>query len=309
MRNLVTGGAGFIGTNLINQLMKSGEEVICLDNLQTGSLSNLSYWLNNPKFNFINENIENPIFIDLDIDRIWHFACPASPLKYQIDPIATSKTIFIGTYNMLELARKKNAKFLFASSSEVYGNTLKASEFTMCEDDLNFDCPRNCYSIGKRYNETMCFDYSRKFKLEIRIARIFNTYGPHMSPRDGRVVSNFICKAIQQISPELYGGGEQTRTFCYIDDLVNGLFELMNSSYKKPVNLGGLEEIKIKELCSLVVNKFNKELIPIVKDPLENDPIKRKPDISIAKKFLNWQPKTSLDEGLNKTINYFKKIL
>lgn len=309
MRNLVTGGAGFIGTNLINKLMISGEDVICLDNLQTGSLSNLGHWLNNPKFNFINEKVEIPIELNTNIDRIWHLACPASPLQYQIDPVATSKTIFLGTYNMLELAKEKDAKFLLASSSEVYGNRQRKSKLKMHEEDLNFNCPRNCYSIGKMYNESMCFDYFRKFKVEIRIARIFNTYGPHMSPKDGRVVSNFICNIIKKISPELYGGGEQTRTFCYIDDLVNGLIDLMNSSYQNPINLGGNEEIKIKDLCSLVIDKFNKKIIPIIKDPLQNDPIKRKPDISLAKKLLNWQPSTSLDDGLNKTIIHFKNIL
>ena len=307
MKNIVTGGAGFIGSNLIHRLIEMGEEIICIDNLQTSTSSNIHKFKNSNLFEFIKHNVQVPI--NIKADRIWHLACPASPIHYQKDPIDTSNTIFLGTKNMLELAKETGAKILFASSSEVYG---QSSIFPQNENDygyLNLNSNRNCYSLGKKYAESLCFDYKKMHNIELGVARIFNTYGPNMSPKDGRVIASFICNSIIKKPFIIHGDGKQTRTFCYIDDCINGLLKLMNSNYYNPVNIGGNQEINISNLGKIILNKLNCSEIPKELKRIDNDPIRRKPDIELAKKILNWEPSISLDEGLDKTIIYFKNLL
>ena len=307
MKNIVTGGAGFIGSNLINRLSEMGEEVICIDNLQTSTISNIKKFANSNKFTFIKHNLQLPI--EIKADRIWHLACPASPIHYQKNPIETSKTIYLGTKNMLELANETGAKILFASSSEIYG---QASKFPQTENDygyLDLNSKRTCYALGKKYAESLCSDFKKIHNIELRVARIFNTYGPNLSPEDGRVISNFICNSIMNKPLLLHGDGKQTRTFCYIDDCIDGLLKLMNSSYSNPVNIGGNQEINILNLSKRISKKLSHYKVPIQVKKADNDPIRRKPDIKLAKKLLNWEPSVSLDEGLDKTIIYFKALL
>lgn len=306
MINIVSGGAGLIGSHLIDKLISSNEKVICLDNFFTSNSKNIQKHFSNPNFKFINHDVlgKNP---NINGDRIWHMACPASPAKYQLDPIETSKICFIGTYNMLKLALKNNAKFLIASSSEIYGNPRVHPQTEDYEGSVNTSSIRACYNEGKRIAETLCFDFNRKFNLDIRIARIFNTYGPRMSKNDGRVVSNFIIQALQGNAITIYGDGSQTRSFCYIDDMVDGIVSLMNSNYQKPINLGHFKEYKIKELAEIIKDKINTKLIFKNKVLPESDPLMRKPNIRLANEILNWKPKISLNEGLDKTINFFKE--
>ncbi len=305
MKNIVTGGAGFLGSHLIDLLLKKGEEVICLDNFKTGTQKNIAHLKDNTNFICVDHDVVNPI--EINSDKIWHLACPASINEYQKDPIQTSKTIFLGTLNMLELAKKSNARFLLASSSEIYGNPEKHPQKENYWGAVNPIGKRSCYDEGKRIAESLCFDFSRMYGTKIKIARIFNTYGPRLSPRDGRVISNFICQSLQEKSLTIYGNGTQTRSFCFIFDLIDGLDKLMDSQYKGPLNLGNPEEIKINDLAHLINDMVGNNCSFIYNPLPENDPYKRKPDINFARSRLNWYPKVSLYEGLNLTIQYFKK--
>ncbi len=306
MRNLITGGAGFLGSHLVDKLLKSNEEVICLDNYLTGSKKNIIKWKHHPNFKAIKHDVINPI--NLRIDRIWHLACSASPVHYQSDPINTAKTSFIGTLNMLELAKKFNARILLASTSEIYGNPEihpQIEEYRGCVSTTGI---RSCYVEGKRISETLCFDYKRMHNVQIRIARIFNTYGPRMLQNDGRVISNFISRALKGNLITIYGDGKQTRSFCYVDDLINGLIKLMNSNFEMPINIGNPNELSILELYEIIKEKINPNLDVEFRKLPQDDPLKRKPNIEKAKLYLDWQPKTSLEKGLEITIESFKKL-
>ena len=307
MRNLVTGGAGFLGSHLIDRLLNFSEEVICLDNYFTGRKKNIEKWLGNKNFELIRHDVINPI--QLEVDRIWHLACPASPVHYQSNPIKTSKTSFLGTYNMLGLARRVNARILLASTSEVYGDPEIHPQPEEYKGSVNPIGIRSCYDEGKRIAESLCFDYQRMHKTEIRVARIFNTYGPRMIPNDGRVVSNFIVQALTNQPITIYGDGSQTRSFCYVDDLVNGLISLMNSTESGPINIGNPNEFTIKKLAEIILKKINSNSKIIYLTLPKDDPLQRKPVIKKALDQLNWHPKIDLNEGLNKTINYFKEIV
>ena len=305
MRNIVTGGAGFIGSHLIDCLIGDGQDVICIDNFSSGLEKNIDHWIDNSKFQLINHDIIHPI--ELEADRIWHLACPASISEYQQDPIKTSKINFLGTLNMLELARKLGAKFLLASTSEVYGDPKEHPQKENYWGSVNSIGVRSCYDEGKRFAESLTFDFARTFNLDIKIARIFNTYGPRIKPNDGRVISNFISQALRKEKLTIYGDGTQTRSFCFITDLINGLTKLMNSQYKGPVNLGNPEEINILNLASLINDKVGNKFELIYYSLPENDPSRRKPDITLAKSSLFWSPKINLSEGINQTIHYFKE--
>ena len=307
MKHLVTGGGGFVGSHLIDKIINNGEFVYCLDNFITGNKSNIDHLLGHKNFKLIEHDITNPI--DLEIDKIWHLACPASPKQYQKDPIKTTKINFIGTLNMLELAFKKNAHIFLASTSEVYGDPEISPQVESYKGSVNNIGIRSCYDEGKRVAESLCFDYQRVHNLNIHVARIFNTYGPRMSPEDGRVISNFIVQAISNKDITIYGNGEQTRSFCYVDDLVNGIYKLMYSDITGPLNLGNPNEITINQLSTIIRTKINKNLKIIHKPLPKDDPLKRKPSIDLAKKEIDWEPKIDLEDGLNKTINYFKNIL
>ena len=306
-RNLVTGGLGFLGSNLINKLLNSGESVICIDNCTTGKIENIRKSWKNKAFKFIKHDILDPI--DLKVDKIWHLACPASPFHYQLDPINTARTLFIGTDNMLELAKNLDAKFLFASSSEVYGNPSIHPQPESYKGNVNNLGKRSCYEEGKRVAETLCSDYKRIYNLEVRIARIFNTYGPGMSINDGRVVSNLIIKALNNEPMTIFGDGNQTRSFCFVDDLIDALMRTMQCNHSKPINLGNPSEISIIELAKLIKIKTFSNSEFIFKSLPEDDPLQRSPDIEQAKNILCWNPSTSLENGLEKTITYFKKKL
>ena len=307
MRNLVTGGAGFLGSHLIERLLENNEDVICLDNYFTGTKENILQFLNNPKFEIIRHDVTEPI--QLEIDRIWHLACPASPIHYQLNPIKTAKTSFIGTYNMLGLARRLNARLLFASTSEVYGDPKVHPQPENYYGNVNINGLRSCYDEGKRIAETLCTDYKRMHNTDVRIMRIFNTYGPRMLPNDGRVISNFIIQALKGEPLSIYGKGDQTRSFCYVDDLIEGMIRLMNSDFSQPINIGNPDEYSIKEIAELIIKKINPELKLIYKDLPKDDPLKRKPQIKLAELHLDWKPNISLSEGLNKTIEFFRNSL
>ena len=307
MRNLVTGGAGFIGSHLIRRLLNDNQEVICLDNFFTGRKHNLDNFSNNKNLKLIEHDVINPIH--LEVDQIWHLACPASPVHYQFNPIKTSKTSFLGTYNMLGLAKKVGARFLMASTSEVYGDPKVHPQPESYTGSVNTTGIRSCYDEGKRIAETLSADYKRIHNVEVRIARIFNTYGPKMLVNDGRVVSNFIVQALKGESLTIYGKGLQTRSFCYVDDLVNGLIKLMESNFMGPVNLGNPKEFTILELAEKVRSKIDPNLKIIFKPLPEDDPMQRKPVIEVAKKELNWEPTIDLDQGLDKTVSFFREIV
>ncbi len=307
MRNLVTGGAGFIGSHLIKQLLKEGQEVICIDNFFSGKEFNVKQFSDNSNYKFIFHDVVDPI--ELNVERIWHLACPASPIFYQANPIKTAKTSFIGTLNMLGLAKRLNAKILFASTSEVYGDAKITPQNESYRGSVNPIGIRSCYDEGKRIGESLCFDYYRSHQVSIKVARIFNTYGPGMTINDGRVVSNFIVQALSGKNITIYGNGSQTRSFCYVNDTVKGLIALMNSEEKGPVNIGNDHEIAIKELASLIQNKIEKKTNIVFKPLPEDDPVQRKPCIKKARKILDWSPNIDINYGLDKTIAYFKKIL
>ena len=307
MINLVTGGAGFIGSNLIHKLIENQENVICLDDFSSGSYKNIEKWLSNNKFKLIEHNITKPI--DLKVNKIWHLACPASPSHYQNDPIETSKISFVGSYNMLNLAKNNRAKILFSSSSEIYGDATNNPQIETNKGSVNTISKRSCYVEGKRIAETLFYDFHRKFKIDIKIARIFNCYGPNMLPNDGRVISNFIWQALNNKPLTIYGNGTQTRSFCYIDDLIDGLLKFMNSNEHGPMNFGNAsEEYTINDLAYIITKQIN-PLIKFKNYPIpEDDPLKRKPVIDLANTTLKWQPKVNLSKGLEITINYFKEL-
>ena len=306
-RNLITGGAGFVGSHLVDLLMAAGEEVICLDNYFTGRKANVAQWIGHPNFELIRHDVTEPI--RLEVDRIWHLACPASPVHYQHNPIKTAKTSFIGTYNMLGLARRVGARLLLASTSEVYGDPEVHPQPESYRGNVNTHGIRACYDEGKRVAETLCFDYQRMHGVEIRIVRIFNTYGPRMLPDDGRVVSNFIVQALRGQPLTLYGTGSQTRSFCYVDDLVEGLIRLMNGSHPGPINIGNPGEFTIRQLAEKVRERINPAL-ELIYEPLPaDDPLQRQPVIDLAREQLGWEPTISLDQGLEPTIAHFRAAL
>ncbi|QNJ21472.1 UDP-glucuronate decarboxylase [Synechococcus sp. MIT S9220] len=281
--------------------MEAGEEVICLDNYFTGRKANISKWIGHPSFELIRHDVTEPI--KLEVDRIWHLACPASPIHYQFNPIKTAKTSFLGTYNMLGLARRVGARFLLASTSEVYGDPEVHPQPESYRGCVNTIGIRSCYDEGKRIAETLCFDYQRMHETEIRVMRIFNTYGPRMLPDDGRVVSNFIVQALQGKSLTLYGDGSQTRSFCYVDDLIEGMVLLMNGDKTGPINIGNPNEFTILQLAELVRDLINPNLKFVFKPLPKDDPRQRQPFIDLARQELGWEPKISLREGLPPTIN------
>ncbi|MGD9817767.1 MAG: UDP-glucuronic acid decarboxylase family protein [Desulfomonilaceae bacterium] len=301
---LVTGGAGFIGSHLCRNLLGIGYSVICMDNLFTGAKRNIFPLMDNPNFEFIRHDIVSPILIEAD--EIYHLACPASPIHYQSNPIKTLKTSVLGTLNMLGLAKRLKARFLLASTSEVYGDPEVHPQTESYHGNVNPVGPRACYDEGKRAAETLTVGYKDYNDVNVAIARIFNTYGPRMLPNDGRVVSNFICQALKNEDITIYGDGSQTRSFCFVSDMVDGLMKLMHSEESGPMNLGNPHEVTIKELAETIL-----EMIPESKSKItykslpKDDPIRRKPDISLARKTLNWKPTIALEEGLDSTISYF----
>ena len=302
--NLITGGGGFLGRHLTERLLKKKEKVICLDNFYTGNEKNINEFLILPNFQFIKHDVINPIV--LEVDKIWHLACPASPNYYQADPIKTSKTSFLGTHNMLGLAKRSGAKILLASTSEVYGDPQENPQRESYRGSVNTTGPRSCYDEGKRIAETLCSDYAKVHNVDIRIMRIFNTYGPYMQQFDGRVVSNLIRQALNDTNLTIYGDGNQTRSFCYVDDLINGMISLMEHDYQKPVNIGNPNEFTINELAQIIKELVNRNLNIVYTELPQDDPKQRKPCIKLAKEILNWEPKIELYEGLKKTISWFK---
>ncbi len=311
MRILVTGGAGFIGSHLCERLLDEGHEVICVDNLFTGSKDNIKHRLDNRRFRFIEHDIVNPLFIDEPIDQIYNLACPASPVHYQYNPVHTVKTSTIGVMNMLGLARKHGARILQASTSEVYGDPEVHPQTEEYRGNVSTTGPRACYDEGKRYAETIFFDYKRMHDTTIKVVRIFNTYGPRMAFNDGRVISNFIVQALKGESLTVYGTGTQTRSFCYVSDLVAGLVLMMNSTKEitGPINLGNPGEKTMLEIAEKII-ALTDSVSSIIHQPLPtDDPRRRCPDISKAKKLLGWSPTISLEEGLKKTIADFKTRL
>jgi len=303
-RILVTGGAGFIGSHLVEFLLKEGHEVLCLDNYFTGSKENLLHLRDQPRLEMIRHDVVEPVM--LEIDQIYHLACPASPVHYQYNPVKTIKTNVLGTLHMLGLAKRVKARILLASTSEIYGDPLEHPQREEYWGNVNCLGPRSCYDEGKRVAETLMMDYHRQNRVDIRIARIFNTYGPRMALNDGRVVSNFIVQALSGQDITIYGEGRQTRSFCYVSDLVAGLVGLMNCEEQtEPVNLGNPEEFTILELAHKVL-ALTQSASTLVHKPLPaDDPVRRRPDISRAKDKLGWQPKVLLEEGLKSTIPYF----
>jgi UDP-glucuronate decarboxylase len=307
MRILVTGGAGFIGSHLIDRLMQAGHEVLCVDNFFTGHKRNIQHWFGNPNFELIRHDITEPI--KLEVDQIYHLACPASPVHYQYNPVKTIKTNVMGTLYMLGLAKRIKARFLLASTSEVYGDPEVHPQSEEYRGNVNPIGIRSCYDEGKRVAETLAFDYHRQNGVDIRVARIFNTYGPRMLENDGRVVSNFVVQALKGIPLTVYGDGSQTRSFCYVSDLVEGLIRLMNNDFIGPVNLGNPDEYTILELAQTVQSMVNPD-IEVKFHPLpQDDPRRRKPDITRAQTHLAWAPTIPLKTGLQKTIEDFRSRL
>ena len=316
-RVMVTGGAGFLGSHLCEKLLKRGDDVLCVDNFFTGSKDNIAHLMGNPHFEVMRHDVTFPLYVE--VDEIYNLACPASPIHYQHDPVQTTKTAVHGAINMLGLAKRINAKILQASTSEVYGDPEVHPQPESYRGSVNPIGPRACYDEGKRCAETLFFDYHRQSKLRIRVARIFNTYGPRMHPNDGRVVSNFIVQALQGKPITLYGDGRQTRSFCYVDDLIEGLVRLMDSpdAVTGPVNLGNPDEFTIRELAETVVRlvggkkgqKKDKKPRFTTKPLPADDPMQRCPDIGLAKKVLRWKPTVALEDGLKKTIPYFRDAI
>ncbi len=308
-RILVTGGAGFLGSHLCERLLQDGNDVICVDNLYTGSKDNIRHLMSNPYFEFIRHDVTEPLYVE--VDQIYNLACPASPVHYQANPVKTTKTSVYGALNMLGLAKRVRARILQASTSEVYGDPEihpQPETYRGCVNPIGI---RSCYDEGKRVAETLFFDYYRMHRLEIKIMRIFNTYGPRMNPSDGRVVSNFIVQALQNKDITIYGDGSQTRSFCYVDDLIEGMVRLMASpaDFTGPCNLGNPGEFTILQLAEKII-AFTGSASRIVYKPLPaDDPLQRKPVIDLAKEHLDWEPHIALDEGLKKTIEYFKRVI
>ncbi|XP_076324125.1 UDP-glucuronic acid decarboxylase 1-like [Tachypleus tridentatus] len=304
-RILVSGGAGFVGSHLVDRLMSDGHSVTVVDNFFTGNKKNIEHWIGHNNFEVINHDIVNPLFIE--VDQIYHLASPASPPHYMLNPVKTIKTNTLGTINMLGLAKRVGARLLVASTSEVYGDPEIHPQSEDYWGHVNPIGPRACYDEGKRVAEALCYAYARKENIEVRVARIFNTYGPRMHIHDGRVVSNFIFQALENLPTTIYGTGKQTRAFQYITDLVEGLLALMNGNYSLPVNLGNPDEYAIEEFAYLIKNFVGSSSPIVFKESLEDDPQKRKPDITRAKTYLNWSPKVMLEEGIQKTVDYFRK--
>ena len=307
MRILVTGGAGFIGSHLIDRLMKQGHDVICLDNFFTGHKRNILHWLDNPYFELIRHDITEPI--RLEVDQIYHLACPASPVHYQYNPVKTIKTNVMGTLNMLGLAKRVKARFLLASTSEVYGDPDVHPQPESYRGNVNCIGIRSCYDEGKRVAETLAFDYHRQNNVDIRIMRIFNTYGPRMFEHDGRVVSNFIVQALEGTPLTVYGDGSQTRSFCYVSDLVEGMMRLMNGEHIGPINIGNPGEYTILQLAETIQKMINPDAKLAFKPLPQDDPKQRQPNITKAKNLLGWEPKINLEEGLRLTIEDFRSRL
>ncbi|NJN32050.1 MAG: SDR family oxidoreductase [Synechococcales cyanobacterium RM1_1_8] len=307
MRILVTGGAGFIGSHLIDRLMNEGHEVICLDNFYTGHKRNVLQWLGNPYFELIRHDITEEI--RLEVDQIYHLACPASPVHYQYNPVKTIKTNVMGTLNMLGLAKRVKARILLASTSEVYGDPEVHPQSEDYRGNVNPIGIRSCYDEGKRVAETLCFDYHRQNNVDIRVARIFNTYGPRMLENDGRVVSNFVAQALRGEPLTVYGDGSQTRSFCYVADLVDGLMRLMNGSHMGPINLGNPGEYTILELAQMIQDKINPQAEIQFKSLPQDDPKRRRPDITRAQQWLGWEPRVPVQEGLDQMIADFRSRL
>ncbi|NJO19042.1 MAG: SDR family oxidoreductase [Spirulinaceae cyanobacterium RM2_2_10] len=304
MRILVTGGAGFLGSHLIDRLMEQGHDVICLDNFYTGNKRNLLRWLQNPAFELIRHDITEPI--RLEVEQIYHLACPASPVHYQYNPVKTVKTNVLGTLNMLGLAKRVKARFFLASTSEVYGDPTVHPQPETYRGNVSCTGIRACYDEGKRVAETLTYDYHRQNGVDVRVVRIFNTYGPRMLPNDGRVVSNFIVQALQGKALTVYGDGSQTRSFCYVSDLVDGFMRLMNSEQTEPVNIGNPGEYTILELAQTIQDMVNPDAELIFKPLPQDDPKQRQPDITRARNWLGWEPTVPLKEGLKLTIDYFR---
>jgi UDP-glucuronate decarboxylase len=308
MKILVTGGAGFIGSHLCDRLMKDGHEVVCIDNLFTGSKTNINHLFSNSRFTFFEHDVQEPF--DGTYDRIYNLACPASPPHYQHDPVETVRTNVLGMMNCLELAKRTGARVLQASTSEVYGDPLVHPQNEAYWGNVNPISKRACYDEGKRCAETLCFDYHREKGVDIRVVRIFNTYGPRMAQNDGRVVSNFILQALRGEPITIYGDGSYTRSFQYVNDLVEGMVRMMESDgFVGPVNVGNPGEFTIKELADLVIELTGSSSHIKNLDPVKDDPKQRKPDIALAKEKLNWEPTIQLRDGLKKTIEYFKSVI
>ena len=306
---LVTGGAGFLGSHLCKRLLIEGNEVIAVDNFYTGTKDNIVELLDNPNFELVRHDITFPLYVE--VDEIYNLACPASPIHYQLDPVQTTKTSVHGAINMLGLAKRLKAKILQASTSEVYGDPQVHPQPESYMGNVNVIGPRSCYDEGKRCAETLFFDYYRQYNLRIKVARIFNTYGPNMQPNDGRVVSNFIMQALQDKPITIYGDGSQTRSFCYVDDLIEAFFRLMDSpdDFTGPVNTGSPVEFSIKELAEKIIKLTDSKSKLVYEKLPDDDPIQRQPDINLAKEKLGWEPKIHLEEGLIMTIHYFENLL
>ena len=306
-RVLVTGGAGFLGSHLCDKLIEEGYDVLCVDNLFTGNKENIRHLLNHPHFEFMRHDITEPLFVE--VDQIYNLACPASPPHYQFDPIKTAKTCFLGALNILGLAKRCKARILQASTSEVYGDPAVHPQPETYRGNVNPIGIRSCYDEGKRIAETLFFDYHRQHNVDIRVIRIFNTYGPRMNPDDGRVVSNFIMQALHNEDITIYGDGRQTRSFCYVDDLIDGMYRMMNTEdFTGPVNLGNPGEFTMLELAEKVIAKTKSKSKITFKPLPSDDPTQRKPVITLAKEKLGWEPTVALDDGLEKTIAYFRSL-
>ena len=306
---LVTGGAGFLGSHLCKRLLIEGNEVIAADNFYTGTKDSIVELLDNPNFELVRHDITFPLYVE--VDEIYNLACPASPIHYQFDPVQTTKTSVHGSINMLGLAKRLKAKILQASTSEVYGDPQVHPQPESYMGNVNLNGPRSCYDEGKRCAETLFFDYYRQYNLRIKVARIFNTYGPNMQPNDGRVVSNFIMQALQDKPITIYGDGSQTRSFCYVDDLIEALFRLMDSpdDFTGPINTGNPIEFSIKELAEKIIKLTDSKSKLVYEKLPDDDPVQRQPDINLAKEKLDWEPKIHLEEGLIMTIHYFENLL
>lgn len=308
-RILITGGAGFLGSHLCEKLLTDGNEVLCLDNFYTGRRANVAEYVKNPMFEIMRHDICFPLYVE--VDEIYNLACPASPIHYQFDPVQTTKTSVHGAINVLGLAKRVKAKIMQASTSEVYGDPEVHPQQESYWGNVNPIGSRSCYDEGKRCAETLFFDYKRQHKLRIKVARIFNTYGPRMHPNDGRVVSNFIMQALQGKNITVYGDGSQTRSFCYVDDLIEGFIRLMDTpdDFTGPVNLGNPDEFTILELAEKIISLTGSKSRIVFKRLPEDDPSQRQPDIRLASKKLKWRPKVKLEDGLDETIAYFRKML
>ena len=308
-RILVTGGAGFVGSHLVERLLSRGHEVLCVDNFRTGSRRNVEHLLSNPSFELMRHDVTVPLYVE--VDEIYNLACPASPIHYQLDPVQTLKTSVHGAINMLGLAKRLKARIFQASTSEVYGDPSVHPQVESYWGNVNPLGPRSCYDEGKRAAETLFFDYHRQHQLEIKVARIFNTYGPRMHPNDGRVISNFILQALRGEDITVYGDGSQTRSFCFVDDLVDGIERLMavGSDFAGPVNLGNPEEFTIRKLAETVIDIVGSRSQIVLRPLPADDPRQRCPDITLAKQVLGWAPTVRLKDGLRKTITYFERQL